>query len=159
MKKNWLIALYKSNQIKRVEANLLNQKFEYYLPKIFTRKANSKIKKELLFPGYIFINTNLENYWSLKYTNGIKDILKFGNNISLISNEEIKSMQMIEDKSQKDPLAQQIEIGKDFIVSDGSLKGNIVQICSLPSQERVNVFLTIFGSKRRINIRLKDLTF
>ena len=68
-------------------------------------------------------------------------------------------MQMIEDKSQKDPLAQQIEIGKDFIVSDGSLKGNIVQICSLPSQERVNVFLTIFGSKRRINIRLKDLTF
>ena len=38
MKKIWLIALYKINEVKRVEKNLLNQKFDYYLPKITKKK-------------------------------------------------------------------------------------------------------------------------
>ena len=42
MKKNWLVATYKINEVRRVESNLLNQKFDYYLPKITTKKINSK---------------------------------------------------------------------------------------------------------------------
>jgi len=36
---------------------------------------------------------------------GIKNIIKFGDNISCISNEEIKSMQMAEETSKIDPVA------------------------------------------------------
>ena len=78
MKKKWLIALYKSNEVKRVKSNLLNQNFGFYLPKITIKKINSNPKVELLFPGYIFVNTSLENYSALKYTMGIKNIIKFG---------------------------------------------------------------------------------
>jgi len=78
MKKKWLIALYKINEVKRLESNLLNQNFEYYLPKITIKKINSNPKVEVLFPGYIFVNTSLENYSALKYTMGIKNIIKFG---------------------------------------------------------------------------------
>ena len=159
MKKKWLIALYKSNEIKRLENNLLNQNFEYYLPKITIKKINSKPKVEALFPGYIFVNTSLENYVALKYTKGINNIIKFGDSISCISNEEIKSMQVVEETSKIDPVAPQILIGQDALIADGSFKGIMVKICSLPSKERVSVLLSFLGSMRRVTVPIKDLIF
>jgi transcription antitermination factor NusG len=159
MKKKWLIVLYKSNEVKRVESNLLNQNFDFYLPKITIKNNNKHPKEELLFPGYIFVNTSLENYVSLKYTMGIKHILKFGDNISCISNEEIKSMQITEEASKIHPVSSQIQLGQEAIISEGSLKGNIVKICSLPSKQRVGVLLSLLGSVRRIVIPEKDLIF
>jgi transcription antitermination factor NusG len=159
MKKRWLVALYKINEVKRLEKNLLNQNFDYYLPKITTKKINSNPIKEILFPGYIFVNTNFEKYSALKYTLGIKDIIKFGDNISCISYEDIKSMQMVEKRSRIDPIASKLHIGQDAIITSGSLKGNIVKICSLPSNQRVGVFLNFLGTTRRATIPEKDLIF
>jgi transcriptional antiterminator RfaH len=159
MKKKWLIVLYKINEVKRVERNLLNQNFEYYLPKITIKRINSNSKEEVLFPGYIFVNTSPENYSDLKYTKGIKNIIKFGNNISCISNEELKSIQIAEENSRIDPISSQIQIGQKAHISKGSFKGNIVKICSLPSKDRVSVLLTFLGSKRRVTFLAKNLTF
>ena len=159
MIKNWLVATYKINEVKRLENNLLNQKFDYYLPKITTKKINSKSKEEVLFPGYIFVNTGFENYSSLKYTLGIRNIVKFGKNISCISDEEIKSMQKAEVTSKIDPILAQIQIGQDALIAKGSLKGSIVKICSLPSKERVGILLSFLGSVRRVTISEKDLIF
>jgi transcription antitermination factor NusG len=159
MKKNWLVATYKINEIKRVESNLLNQNFDFYLPKITLKKINSNPKVAMLFPGYIFVNTSIENYSALKYTVGIKNIIRFGNNISCISSEEIKAMQMAEETSKIDPVAQQIQIGQDAMISKGSLTGSIVKVCSLASEERVSVLLSFLGSVRRVTIPEKDLIF
>jgi transcription antitermination factor NusG len=159
MKKNWLIATYKTNELKRVESNLLNQKFDYCLPKITTKKINSNSKVEVLFPGYIFVNTGFENYSALKYTMGIRNIIKFGGNISCISDEEIEAMQMVEEVSKINPVASQIHIGQDVMIAKGSLAGSIVKVCSLPSKERVGVLLSFLGSVRRVSIPEKDLIF
>ena len=155
--KNWLVASYKKNEVKRLERNLFNQNFEFYLPKIVIKKINSNPKLEALFPGYIFVNTSFENYAALKYTIGIKNIIKFGNNISCISNEEVKSMQIAEATSKKNPVTSQIQIGQDALISNGSLKGSMVKICSLPSKERISVLHTFLGSIRRVVIPLKDI--
>tara|TARA_B110000008_G_scaffold66118_1_gene66609 strand:+ start:169 stop:687 length:519 start_codon:yes stop_codon:yes gene_type:complete len=157
--KTWIVATYKTKEVKRLERNLSNQEFDYYLPKITTRKINSNPKEEILFPGYIFVYTDFKNYLPLKYTLGIKNIIKFGNSISCISNEEIKSIQMAEEASKIDPVSSQIQIGQEAIIKEGSLKGSIVKICSLPSQERVNVFLDILGTLRKVNIPEKNLIF
>ncbi|MDB2448167.1 hypothetical protein N9W93_03390 [Gammaproteobacteria bacterium] len=157
MKQKWFIALYKSNEVKRLESNLLNQEFEYYLPKITIKKINSKPKVEVLFPGYIFVNISLENYSALKYTIGIKNIIKFGDNISCISDKEIKVMQMAEEASKIDPIVSQIQIGQEVTIAKGSLTGSIVKICSLPSKKRVGVLLNFLGSVRRVTIPEKDL--
>ena len=159
MKKNWLVATYKINEVRRVESNLLNQNFDFYLPKITIKKINARPKVEVLFPGYIFVNTSLQNYSALKYTMGIKNIIKFGDNISCISDEEIKAMQMAEVKSKIDPIVSQIQIGQDVMIAKGSLAGSIVKVCSLPSKERVGVLLSFLGSMRRVNISEKDLIF
>ena len=73
MKKKWLIARYKAKELKKLESNLLNQKFGYYPPKITTKKINSKSKEEILFPGYIFVNIELSNYWTLNNTKDIQE--------------------------------------------------------------------------------------
>jgi hypothetical protein len=49
MKKKWLVATYKINEVKRVESNLLNQKFDYYLPKITIKKINANPKWKCFF--------------------------------------------------------------------------------------------------------------
>jgi len=157
MKKKWLVASYKTNKVKRLERNLLNQNFDYYLPKITIKKNNSNPKQEPFFPGYIFVNTSLENYSALKYTIGIKNIIKFGYNIPCISDEEIEAIQMAEETSKMDPIVSQIQIGQEIIIAKGSLKGNIVKVCSLSSKERVDVLLTFLGSLRRVTISEKDL--
>ena len=159
MKKNWLVATYKINEVRRVESNLLNQKFDYYLPKITIKKINFNPKVEVLFPGYIFVNTSFKNYSPLKYTMGIRNIIKFGDNISCISDEEIEAMQMAEETSKIDPVASQIQIGQDVMIAKGSLTGSIVKVCSLPSKERVGVLLSFLGSVRRVTIPEKDLIF
>jgi transcription antitermination factor NusG len=159
MKKNWLVATYKINEVRRVESNLSNQKFDYYLPKITIKKINATSKVEVLFPGYIFVNTSLENYSALKYTMGIKNIIKFGDKISSISSKEIEAMQMAEETSKIDPVASQIQIGQDVMIAKGSLTGSIVKVCSLPSKERVSVLLSFLGSVRRVSISEKDLIF
>ena len=159
MKKKWLIALYKSNEVKRVGRNLSNQKFDFYLPKITIKKNNANHKVEVLFPGYIFVNTSLENYSALKYTVGIKNIIKFGDNISCISDEEIEAMQMAEETSKIDPVASQIQIGQDVLIAKGSLTGSIAKVCSLSSKERVGVLLSFLGSVRRVTLLEKDLIF
>ena len=159
MKKNWLIASYKRNEVKRLERNLLNQNFDFYLPKITIKKTNGNPKVEVLFPGYIFINTSLENYGALKYTIGITNIIKFGDNISFISDEEIEVIQMAEDASKIDPVLPLIKIGQDVMITKGSLKGVIAKVCSLPSQERVDTFITFLGSRRKVTIPEKDLAF
>lgn len=155
----WLVATYKINEIKRVETNLKNQNFDYYLPKILTKKHNHNLKEEVMFPGYIFINTDMDNHSSVKYTKGIKNIIKFGANISYMTNEEIKSIKLIEKSSRIEPLFQEIQIGQEVNIVSGTFKGNIAKICSLPSKERLGVLLHILGSLRRIDISEKDLKF
>ena len=159
MKKKWLIALYKINELKRVEHNLLNQSFDYYLPKITTTRINSGTKVEVLFPGYIFVKTSIENYSALKYTKGIKNVLVFGNKISYLSEEDIKAMQLAEDASKQNPVTSQVQIGQDALIKKGSLKGSIVKICSLPSNKRVDILLYFLGSVRRVSVSEKDLMF
>jgi citrate lyase synthetase len=90
---------------------------------------------------------------------GIKNIIKFGDNISIISDKEIAAMQMAEEASKIDPIASQIQIGQDAIIAKGSLAGSIVKVCSLPSKERVGILLSFLGSLRSITIPEKDLIF
>ena len=155
----WLIANYKINEVKKVEINLKNQSIDYYLPRIVTKKHNFNPKEEVMFPGYIFVNTDIDKYSSVRYTKGIKNIIRFGENIAQISDEEIKSINLVEKSSRLEPLVQEIQIGQEVNIVSGTFKGNIAKICSLPSKERVGILLRVLGSLKKIDISEKDLIF
>lgn len=157
--KYWLVATYKINELKRLELNLSNQNFNYYLPKIVIKKINSSYKEEVMFPGYIFIQSNIDKFSSLKYTKGIKNIIKFGKNISFMTDNEIRSINKLEESSRLEPIISEPHIGQEVIIKNGSLKGNLAKICSLPSKNRIEILLYFLGSLRRITISEENLEF
>tara|TARA_B100001057_G_scaffold304347_1_gene304501 strand:- start:189 stop:665 length:477 start_codon:yes stop_codon:yes gene_type:complete len=157
--KYWLVATYKINENKRLESNLLNQNFDYYLPKIKIKKPDSNLKEEVLFPGYVFIKARFEDYSLIKYTKGIKKVVKFGKNIPRLTDYEVKSIKSIEKLSNSKPIIPKINIGQEALVTDGPFKGTLVKIFSLPSKERIEVLLTILGSSRKVSILNKNLVF
>ena len=157
--KNWLVVTYKKNELNRLQLNLRNQSFDYYLPKILTKNINSNHKEEVLFPGYIFVYSSVENYSAIRYTMGVKDIIKFGENIPYLTDSDIESIKKVEESSKINPIIKQVKIGQQLIVESGSLKGNIVTICKLSSKDRVEVLLYFLGSQRRVTILKKHLKF
>lgn len=60
--------------------------------------------------------------------------MKFGNSISYIPYEEIKTFKLLQKSSKKDPILSNIKVGQEAKISKGSFKGTIVQICSMPSK-------------------------
>ncbi len=157
---NWLVASYKINEIQRLESNLMNQKFKYYIPRVtIKKKTYAKPKCEVLFPGYIFVNTSHENYSALRYTTGIKNIIKFGENISYMTDLQIKKIKNLEASSKLEPIISKVKIGQEALIAKGSFKGMVVKICSLPSKQRVDVLMSLLGSVRRVNISQNKLTF
>lgn len=157
--KYWFVATYKFNEIKKAEINLSNQNFDFYVPKILVKKINSTLVEEVLFPGYIFVKSKIEDYSSIKYTKGIKKIIKFGDSIPCLTDNKMKEIKSVEKLSKLRPVSAEIKIGQEAIISKGPFRGTIVKICSLPSKDRVRVLLTILGSSRKINFLKKDLIY
>ena len=112
-----------------------------------------------MFPGYIFIKTIIDRYSSVKYTRGIKNIIKFGENISYMADHEIKSIKLAEKSLRRKPLIQEIKIGQEVDIKNGAFKGNIGKICTLPSKQRVGILIHLLGAKRRIYIPENDLAY
>ena len=155
--KVWMIATYKINELKRLKNNFQNQDLEYYHPKINTKKYNSTSKEEPLFPGYIFIYSEIENYSKIKFTKGISKVIRFGNNIATLEDDEIYELKKIESESFSKPIIQKICVGQEATISEGPLKGTFVTIASLPNKDRVSIFIHILGNKRKVTSFLDEI--
>jgi|TARA_B100000401_G_C52525076_1_gene586326 transcriptional antiterminator RfaH len=155
--KVWMVATYKINQFIRVQQNLKNQSYEFYNPKVRIKKQNSSFNEELLFPGYIFIHSSLDQYQKIKYTKGIKEVIRFDSNVAILSNDEINELRRVEKNSYTKPIAQNLSIGQETTISKGPFKGSIITIASLPKKHRISVFVHILGKKRRITASLDDI--
>jgi transcriptional antiterminator RfaH len=154
---NWLVASYKINELKKLEINLKNQQLNYYIPKIFTKKLNRNPTEEILFPGYVFINDGFENYTKINFTKGIKNVIKFGDHIPYLNEEEVKSIKSVEKISKSSPIVLSLNIGQKVVIEKGSFMGSVVEICSLPKNNRIEILIYILGCNRKVNIAKKDL--
>ena len=158
--KVWIVATYKINELKRLKSNLNNQGFNYYLPKIRIKQhIASNFTEELLFPGYVFIHADKENYSKIKYTKGIKKVIQFSNIVAALDDKDINDIKKIEINSFKTPILQKIKIGQEAIIGDGPLKGSFITIASLPCKERVDIFIHILGRKRKVSALLNEINF
>ena len=82
---NWLLLQVKPRQEIRALENLERQNAECYCPKIWIEKLSrgKRIQvQEALFPGYLFINAQLEQsgltYTSIRSSRGVSKIVGFG---------------------------------------------------------------------------------
>ena len=89
---------------------------------------------------------------SIKYTKGVIDILKFGNNYAFMSNDKINELANAEKISREKPFCEDFYANDEIIIEDGPLKGQITKILSLSNNDRVNVLIKILGSVKEIQI-------
>ncbi len=109
------------------------------LLKIKTKKLNSPPKEESLFPGYVFFNTNSEQYPKIRYRKGIKDIIPFNNNIAIINNDKVNQLKIIEKESYSKPIPQKVFVGQEAVIPEEPFKGPLIKIVSMPKKDRVNI--------------------
>lgn len=158
----WLAIRIKSREEKRARANLSIQGFESYFPVIhslITRKGNSELKKEPMFPGYAFVrltpNLDLK---SIDSTRGVINIVRFGSEYPLLNQDIISSIQSVENQSFKDPEQQSYKIGEKIIINDGPLKDQTGIIASEISHQRVEILYSFLNRAHLVRIQIEKIS-
>lgn len=155
----WIVVTYKIKELEKLLKNLKNQDIRYYIEKINLKKINTSPKVVYLFPGYIFIFANTEQYKKISYTKGIKNIISFNNKIAKIEEEKIFKLKKIENNSYDEPITEEVFIGQKAVIPKGPFKGSLIEITAMPKKERITVLLSILGAKRKISAGLDKINF
>ena len=161
--KDWLVVRYKINESSRFQRNLMNQNFEFYIPRIFTNTQKSSNKKleakvEVLFPGYGFVRMAQTNLHALKYTLGLINIVRFGDQYAIATNLLINQLKELEASSKIQPIApKQLAKGNIVTVNMGPFKGYIAKILATPAKDRAKILVTFLGSERILNLSVEQL--
>jgi transcriptional antiterminator RfaH len=161
--KNWLLVRYKINEHLRFEKNLSNQSFDFYIPRIFTNiqeisHINKRIKEEVLFPGYGFVRMAHANLQALKYTLGLINIVKFGDQYAVAKNSLIHQLKELEYSSKIQPIfSKRLAKGDIVSINSGPFKGNISKILATPAKDRVTILISLLGSERTLTLSADQL--
>lgn len=95
----WYLLQCKSRAEHRAQQNIENQGYTTYLPQGFiTKKRQGQHQKclEPLFPGYLFIQLNLEtaNFNALRSTRGVLKFVRFGSHPTPVPCQLVENLQM-----------------------------------------------------------------
>lgn len=154
LEKKWFVIIYQLTHELKLINNLQNQNFHFYIPKILVSK-NNRIKNSPLFPGYGFVQCSDNQLSSLKYTKGVKDVLKFGNSYACVDMKIINDIKKFSLDYEINSLLIKPELNSDVTILSGPLKGNLVRVMSLTKDDRVKFLYTLLG---RNKISETDLT-
>lgn len=154
LEKKWFVIFYQLTHELKLINNLQNQNFYFYIPKILVSK-NNRIKNSPLFPGYGFVKCGDNQISSLKYTKGVKDVLKFGNSYACVDMKIINDIKKFSLDYEINSLLIKPELDSDVTILSGPLKGNLVRVMSLTKDDRVKFLYTLLG---RNKISETDLT-
>jgi transcription antitermination factor NusG len=154
----WYALWTKSRHEFKAEEALLNKGFEVFLPTIVKqsiRKDRKKYYKAPLFPGYIFIKTDLytDIYIDIVRTHGIVNVLGWKEKKApSIPEKQIESLKILVDRNiplENHPF---LKVGSYVKVIKGPLKGVIGIIKSIKNKRRLIVQVDLL--KRAISCEI-----
>lgn len=141
----WYALWTKARHEFKVEEKLKEKGFEVFFPKVLKQSIRKDRKKMItvpLFPGYLFIRTELskENYIEIVRTNGIVDILGYKNKKApSIPESQIESIKILVDRNIPLEAHPFLKIGNYVKVIRGPLKGVIGIIVAIKSKRKLVV--------------------
>ena len=159
----WYLVYTKAKQENVARQNLERQGYEIYLPRIrHLRKRGSKAVSvvEAAFPRYLFIKltSGIDNWSPIRSTQGVSNLVRFGNEPASVPEALINSLQQREDVDgiQQTPDALPKK-GDRVNIIDGILAGCEAIFTARSSLDRVLVLLDIMGKYTRASMALADL--
>lgn len=155
IKKNkWFVVMTKPKQEIIAKCNLENQDFHVLLPML---KLDTEAKKtEPLFPSYLFVNFDPEDYKWLKISNtrGVKKILKYSIHPKEVDREFVKLLLDCTDKfGLLKKTFYKYKINQKIKIINGPFRKMLGEIKTFSPENRVKVLM----NKLIINLDSRDI--
>lgn len=115
---------------------------------------------ECLFPGYLFVRADMrEQYRRIRATQGIRDIVSFGERVPGIPEGFIEQLKArLDEENLKDIPDPEIRPGQTVTVLEGPFRNwQAVVSGELDARQRVALLLDFLGRQMEVKIAAKDL--
>lgn len=155
---SWYTVFCKPRGEETAEANLNNQGYTVYLPRLLTqrRRAGKWVDRiEPLFPRYLFLRPRdaAQSLAPVRSTLGVASMVKFGARVAVVSNELIEALRTREDSSAGVHVHRKVfEPGGTVKFVDGPFSGLQAIFTKETGSERVIVLLELLGKMNRLSV-------
>ncbi len=161
---HWYAVRTRSNCERKVSLLLADKGIEYYLPtfrELHQWKDRKKLVEQPLFPGYLFarINDSRESRLSVVCSDGVVNILGYGETIEVVPDREIESVRRLLESTvrcQAHPLLQK---GAWVRVKRGPLRNLEGLLVRLKSQSRLVLSISLLSQSVSTEIDASDVQF
>ena len=154
----WYAVYVKSRYEKKTSKLLEDKNIETYLPLIGRLKQWSDRKKmveEPLFKSYLFVRSDLKNYYEILNTPGIVRFVTFeGKPVPVPENQLVAVKEYIGEYDGEDDLEllQNLEEGQMVEIVYGQMKGLIGRLVEMRGRQRLIVNIEAVGQDLPINV-------
>lgn len=145
-----------------VSDNLEKKKIEVFLPKIRVRSKRLDRKKIIqvpLFPGYIFVKTDLNpaEHLEIVKTAGAVRLIGTSKSPVAIPDENIESLKIMVSSDQEIISGTRLESGNRIIVISGPFTGVTGTFVRYKSADRVVVYIGALGQSASVEVNEEDI--
>ena len=152
----WFVFTYYVLKEHILNYNLSNQGIECFIPKVSIIK-NNRSRVMNLFPGYGFAYLRPSNVSQLKYTRGIKTILRQGNSFASISQDHVSDLMLDCENTKVTPIESKPLPGDLIQIARGALKGHLAHVVSLNGSGRIQIMLSLLSRESTLDFDLKHI--
>jgi len=156
MNNNWYVLKVRSRYEKAVAEELAKQ-YEVFLPLVKKRRKWSdriKVIDAPLFPGYLFINTDIRQKFYILEIKGVSGFIRFGNKEATIHENELKALEIM----LKEPQSLEVQDtylfseGQDVKVINGAFAGLKGKVRSIKNKSRLYILIEQLGKLVSVEI-------
>lgn len=152
----WLVIHTKARAEEQAAAQLVNQGYKVFLPKIRERKRRSNRWQWVtgpLFPRYLFVNVTLgkKDVAPIRSTIGVATIVRFGQTMAQVSEDVITYLQAHQDEEIGAVQAKNTYKPGDAVeILDGPFEGVNAVYQLRKGEDRVTVLIELLGRKSKV---------
>lgn len=154
--KKWFALYVKSRTEKKVFESLEYMDVEAFLPLITNIKQWSDRKKKVeepLFRSYVFVHTDLKNYYDILNCKGVVKFIMFeGKPVAVPDNQILAIKNYISDSDRVEIYSEDLHEGELVQIKSGIMKGLVGRLTEIRGKTRLIVNIEIVGKYMPINI-------
>ena len=128
-----------------------------FLPKMPVKNNSRRAattRRSPIFPGYLFVKMRLMSSLStIRYTPGVRDIVRFGTRIPIVSDEVIRDLEDTVREAAEPIWVNDMEAGMTACVNEGPFQGFFGTVLRVSStNDRVQLLIELLGQSRILEI-------
>jgi len=160
--RHWYVVQSKAGQEALANSHLSRQGYRSFLPTFEknVRHARKVVRrKKPLFPGYLFVELNLEkdSWYPINSTIGVSRVLSFGGQLAQLPFGLVERMIELSDRQVAGSVQPEFTPGDRVRVLSGAFDNWIGDVVSLPDTDRVTLLVSMLSRKVPVTVRQSQL--